>query len=247
MSKSTRFLIVVLGFGFALAGNLIAGWIQQDVWSNLFTPARLVVTLISAILMGLVIVWLDSSWSRTVGQLEESRSYPIISRLKPKPRLSITVRDINCYVKREIYETERRSKGRRIAWWVECAVEIRNKSRATATQVIGSMILSLEHRDHTLIRESKKTTKTYRLTKTDVRREKVVFEPDYIDPFFQRDHKDHLAFYPNASYQLDYIYSCQERSGTRKATAKGKLTKEDWVGEEKDLLEVRTAGFKVPR
>jgi hypothetical protein len=246
MSKSKRFLIVVLEFGFALAGNLIAGWIQQDVWSNLFTPVRLVGTLISVILMGFVIVWLDSSWSRTVGQLEESRSYPIISRLKPKPRLSITVRDINCCVKRETYKTDGR-EAPRIAWWVECAVEIRNKSRATATQVTGSMILSLEHREQTLVRESRKTTEPYRLTKPDVRREKVVFEPDYTDPFFQRDYKDRLDFYPDASYRLDYIYSCRERSGTRKATAKGKLTKQDWVGEEQDLLKVRTAGFKVPR
>ena len=167
---------------------------------------------------------------------------PIANAIKPKPRLVITVRDIACHVTREIYETER-WKGPRIVWWVECMVEIRNKSRVTATQVVGVMTLNLERGDNILSRESKKTTKTYRLARSDVRRERIVFEPEYIDPFFKQDHLD---LYPDASYRLDYICSCRERAGTRKATAKGELSKADWVGEGQDLLAIRTAGFKVP-
>jgi len=39
-------LKAVVAFALGLAGNLIAGWIQQNAWSNLFTPLRLVVTII---------------------------------------------------------------------------------------------------------------------------------------------------------------------------------------------------------
>lgn len=54
-----RISILVLEFIAALAGNLISGWIQQDVWSNLFTPARLVGTAVGVGLMILVVAWLD--------------------------------------------------------------------------------------------------------------------------------------------------------------------------------------------
>jgi hypothetical protein len=54
-----RISILVLEFIAALAGNLISGWIQQDVWSNLFTPARVVGTAVGVGLMILVVAWLD--------------------------------------------------------------------------------------------------------------------------------------------------------------------------------------------
>ena len=53
-----RLVILLLEFGAGLAGNLVAGWIQQDVWSNLFTTTRLLGTLAGAGLMLLILAWL---------------------------------------------------------------------------------------------------------------------------------------------------------------------------------------------
>lgn len=55
-----RLVILLLEFGAGLTGNLVAGWIQQDVWSNLFTPTRLVGTLAGAGLMLFMLAWLES-------------------------------------------------------------------------------------------------------------------------------------------------------------------------------------------
>jgi len=40
-----KFIVLVLEFISSLAGNLIAGWIQQDVWLNFFSSERIVGTL----------------------------------------------------------------------------------------------------------------------------------------------------------------------------------------------------------
>ncbi|MEW5988925.1 MAG: SUMF1/EgtB/PvdO family nonheme iron enzyme, partial [Chloroflexota bacterium] len=50
---------MLLEFGAGLAGNLVAGWIQQDAWQNLFTPIRLAGTAAGAVLMLVVIAWLE--------------------------------------------------------------------------------------------------------------------------------------------------------------------------------------------
>lgn len=54
-----RSTILFLEFIAALAGNLVAGWIQQDVWQGVFTLPRLIGTAIGAALMLLAIVWLE--------------------------------------------------------------------------------------------------------------------------------------------------------------------------------------------
>jgi tetratricopeptide (TPR) repeat protein len=51
---------VTLNFFAGLAGNLIAGWIQQDVWTNFFTPARIIGTIIGVAVMLALIAWLES-------------------------------------------------------------------------------------------------------------------------------------------------------------------------------------------
>jgi len=237
VSKLKRFSIIVLGFIASLAGNLIAGWIQQDVWGNLFTPIRIIGALAGAGLLLLIVVLFEDNHPVS------TRSSLISRALRPKPKLSITVRDINCYVRREIYETDR-WKGPRLAWWVECTVEITNKRRVKATSVVGAMKLTLRSGDSLVVRESKRTTKAYILRKPDVRREQIVFEPEYFDPFLNQPL---IEFYPDASYCLEYFYSCQERSRQQKATTSGRLTKVDWVGEEENLSVVRKAGFEVPR
>lgn len=54
---------LLLTFLVGLAGNLIAGWIQQDIWSNVFTPTRIVITAVGVGLMILVIAWLENESS----------------------------------------------------------------------------------------------------------------------------------------------------------------------------------------
>jgi HEAT repeat protein len=55
-----RLVMLLLEFGAGIAGNLAAGWIQQDKWSNLFTPSRILATLGGAALMLLILAWLES-------------------------------------------------------------------------------------------------------------------------------------------------------------------------------------------
>ena len=55
-----RFAILLLDFGAGVAGNLVAGWIQQDQWANVFTPPRVVGTLAGVVLMTIVLVLLES-------------------------------------------------------------------------------------------------------------------------------------------------------------------------------------------
>ena len=55
-----RLASLLLSFLAGLAGNLIAGWIQQDIWSNLFTPARILGTALGVGLMLLAGAWLEN-------------------------------------------------------------------------------------------------------------------------------------------------------------------------------------------
>jgi hypothetical protein len=55
-----RLIILFLEFSAGLAGNLVAGWIQQGVWFEVFTPLRLLATILGAGLMLLAIVWIES-------------------------------------------------------------------------------------------------------------------------------------------------------------------------------------------
>jgi hypothetical protein len=82
-----RLTILLAEFGAGLAGNLVAGWIQQDIWMNLFTLNRLAGTAIGAALMLLVLVWLESeqalSWNwpwRRFWYLREVLSDPDLRR-----------------------------------------------------------------------------------------------------------------------------------------------------------------------
>jgi len=55
-----RFLIVFFGFLAGVAGNLLAGWIQQGIWSNFFTLERIIGTIIGAGVIFSIISWLES-------------------------------------------------------------------------------------------------------------------------------------------------------------------------------------------
>ena len=50
---------LLLSFLVGLAGNLVAGWIQQDVWSNVFTPTRILVTIVGVLLALVIIALLE--------------------------------------------------------------------------------------------------------------------------------------------------------------------------------------------
>ncbi len=62
-----RLVLLLLEFGAALAGNVVAGWIQQDAGQGLFTPLRLLGTVTGAAGMLVVIISLESegglSWN----------------------------------------------------------------------------------------------------------------------------------------------------------------------------------------
>jgi hypothetical protein len=55
-----RLIELLLSAGAGLAGNLVANWIQQDLWTNVFTEARLIGTLVGGIGMLVVIAGLES-------------------------------------------------------------------------------------------------------------------------------------------------------------------------------------------
>lgn len=55
-----KLIILSSEFVASLAGNLVAGWIQQDLWFNLFTPPRVLGSLVAIALTLSVIAWLDS-------------------------------------------------------------------------------------------------------------------------------------------------------------------------------------------
>jgi hypothetical protein len=54
-----RLMSLLLIFLVGLAGNLVAAWIQRDVWSNVFTPTRILVTVMGVLLTSLVIALLE--------------------------------------------------------------------------------------------------------------------------------------------------------------------------------------------
>jgi hypothetical protein len=63
---------LLLSFMVGVAGNLIAGWIQQDVWLNAFTPIRIVVTVILVCLALLLIACFERRGSLPQRQRDSS-------------------------------------------------------------------------------------------------------------------------------------------------------------------------------
>ncbi|WP_420643064.1 toll/interleukin-1 receptor domain-containing protein [Candidatus Leptofilum sp.] len=60
-----RTTILALEFLAGLAGNLVAGWIQQDIFSNVFSSSRVIGTIAGVVIMLLLITWLEKPWKRT--------------------------------------------------------------------------------------------------------------------------------------------------------------------------------------
>lgn len=73
-----RWVNLLLSFLVGLAGNLMAGWIQQDIWSNLFTPTRILGTAVGVGLTLLVIAWLEKQRSARANRREEETREKVI-------------------------------------------------------------------------------------------------------------------------------------------------------------------------
>jgi len=54
-----RLVILLLEFGASLAGNLVSGWIQKDLWLDLFTAPRVLGTIVGFLFMAVVIASLE--------------------------------------------------------------------------------------------------------------------------------------------------------------------------------------------
>jgi len=58
-----QLVILLLGFGAGVLGNLVAGWIQQERWSNVFTLDRVLSAVAGVGLMLVILAWLESEWA----------------------------------------------------------------------------------------------------------------------------------------------------------------------------------------
>lgn len=54
-------LNIGLGAVGGILGNLVASWIVQDLWSNFFTPARIVGAIFGFVLVILLLAWWDAT------------------------------------------------------------------------------------------------------------------------------------------------------------------------------------------
>jgi HEAT repeat protein len=57
---SKHVVSVLFGFAAGVLGNLVAAYIQQDIWSNIFTTPRLIVTTLAALFMLGIVAFLES-------------------------------------------------------------------------------------------------------------------------------------------------------------------------------------------
>lgn len=109
-----RFGTLLIQFAVAVAGNLLAGWIIADQWSNLFTPLRLSATFVISVLGLLVLAWLESGrdwsgWYKPVRGLKLGRHTGDVEphpRSKPKVFISYSHAD-HAFVDRLVRDLQR--------------------------------------------------------------------------------------------------------------------------------------------
>ena len=158
----------------------------------------------------------------------------IVAALKPKPRLTIAIRDTICLI-----DTAFAEDSPSLRWRVSLAVEIENRGRATASDITGTVRLFFG-RDRDAFEVTKNLSSSFNL---EVRSLLSVI----VD--FPRVDVSQVGFipYPNSPYRLDLTYSCAERSRERKVKARGELVKADWFWEYKrhneSLQMLRMLGF----
>jgi hypothetical protein len=149
----------------------------------------------------------------------------IIKALKPKPRLLITVRDVNCYARKLIKQMisgQAQVHSTIAEWWVELTAEIENKGRAKATNVQWQAELIIGQGDSAVSLQAGSPRRGFNLASKEAHPLAIHFQREELS-------QEKSKLYPNSPYRLEYTYSCAERSRSRKATASGRLTKADWI------------------
>lgn len=148
------------------------------------------------------------------------------------PRLTIEVKEVTCRINMVNFSDQSTFGSRkRIQWYIETLIEIKNTSRRNATQINGTMKLQIGHGKYVSKREN--TVQIHSLTaKSGVHREKVIFKSVFFD--------EEKIEYPDSSYCLEYLYSCQERIEMQKVKVGGTLTRADWIGDDSVLQAIKT-------
>lgn len=71
-NKNSFWIGGVAGFLLGICGNLLASWIQQDILENSFTPIRISLIILSAILGGIIVMNLDVTQSSSYEKINLS-------------------------------------------------------------------------------------------------------------------------------------------------------------------------------
>ena len=162
--------------------------------------------------------------------------------LKPKPRLNVTVRDVNCLLTTRTYMIDNRvsvrKKVRETKMQVEIAFKVKNRGRARATDVSTSLklVLGQDNGVISFVADPKGQAKKLNLVSGQTLPLIVRFPPVEIS-------QQELTLYPNGPYCLEYTYVCAERLRPQTVAVSGRLTKADWTGAPDALEIVREMGF----
>ena len=168
----------------------------------------------------------------------------IIKTLKPKPRLVITVRDINCYVAKRMVQKHDMRRIQTVmdrTWWVELTARIENKGKAPANNVTWQAELILGEGNSTVSFTKVERRKSFSLAKRGRHPLVIGFQRVEVP-------QEVSELYPNSPYRLEYTYSCDEHSRSQKAMYSGRLGKADWIcdphiGDADSLRVIKNVGF----
>ncbi len=191
-----------------------------------------ILALLVAALLGIYNVRKDISANpkRELGQSKFTIFLKAIFEKIFPPRIKILVKDIDCNVSQTEYRdgTSAHSK-QRIQWYIICLIELKNRSLKTANEIDVSVELQIG--DNNIFR--KPNLRVNQLSAgSGIYRELITFQSVFLD--------EKRIEYPDASYKLNFSYTCKEYPGLRTAKASGKLSKSDWIGERKALPAMKT-------
>lgn len=162
--------------------------------------------------------------------------------LKLKPRLKITVRDVNCLLTTRTYMIDDRASVRKqvreTKLQVEIAFKVKNKGRARATDVCTSLklVLGQDNGAISFVADPKGGGKKFDLAPGQTLPLIVRFPPVELP-------QQKVTLYPNGPYRLEYTYVCAERLRPKIVATSGRLTKADWAGDLEALEIIREMGF----
>jgi hypothetical protein len=106
-----KIIIILLNFSAGIAGNLIAGWVQQSVWSNVFTLPRIAGTIVGVLIMLILIAILEQN-----GLFAKQVNVQGINTMNRKNTLESNLRDcvnlINQYESKNLYSDDPKEQRR---------------------------------------------------------------------------------------------------------------------------------------